>query len=143
VAADNASSNDTQVAALAAMPNSFELDSRVRCFNHTLQLSAKALLRPFNAGLGDVTEESADNVVDDLPSMEDDSDDDDDDNDDDDDDSNSNNNNNLPDVLEDDVDDGMDELDNLDADAREELLADTAALRQTVSKACKFSFSNL
>ena len=136
MAADNTSSNDTQVAALVAMPNSFELDSRVRCFNHTLQLSTKALHCPFNAGLGDVTEESANNVVDDLSSMEDDSDDDDND-DNDNDDSNSNSNNNQ-DVLEDDVDDGMDKLDNLDADTREELLADTAALCQMVSKAHKY-----
>ena len=136
MATDNPLSNDTQVAALAGMPNSFELDNHVCCFNHTLQLSAKALLRPFNAGLGDGTEDSTDNKVDDLLNMEDD-----DDDDDDDDDSNGNDNDNLPDVLKDNIDDGIDELDNLDLDAHEELLADTAALRQTVSKVCNFLFS--
>ncbi|KAI0281071.1 hypothetical protein BC826DRAFT_865523, partial [Russula brevipes] len=38
VSADNATSNDTQGEALADMHNSFELENRVRCFNHTLQL---------------------------------------------------------------------------------------------------------
>jgi hypothetical protein len=50
--ADNAASNDTQTAELSSMDNSFEAVQRIRCFNHTLQLSAKALLRPFNAALG-------------------------------------------------------------------------------------------
>ena len=34
------------------MANSFELKNCVHCFNHTLQLSAKALPHPFNTGLG-------------------------------------------------------------------------------------------
>jgi hypothetical protein len=46
---DNATSNDTQTTHLDKLPNSFEELNRVRCFNHTLQLSAKALLRPFNS----------------------------------------------------------------------------------------------
>ena len=127
--ADNAASNDTQVDALAGMANSFEVDNRVRCFNHTLQLSAKTLLRPFNAGLGEATDDDAGNV-DDLPEVErddDDNSDDDDDNDDDD----------PSDVLDlEDIDNGVDELADLGADAREELMADTAALRRTVSKVC-------
>ena len=32
---------------LAGLPNAFEEPNWVRCFNHTLQLSAKALLKPF------------------------------------------------------------------------------------------------
>jgi len=41
----------------------------------------------------------------------------------------------LPDVPDvDDIDDGVDELDALDADEREEIIADTAAVRETVSK---------
>jgi hypothetical protein len=132
VNADNASSNDTQVAALAGMPNSFELDARVRCFNHTLQLSAKALLRPFNAGFSDASEDAVPEA-DGLLDMEDD--DEDEDENEGEGDSSSNNGNNLPDVLDDDDnDDGVDELASLDLDAREEFLADTAALRQTVSK---------
>ena len=43
--------NDTQTRKLASLNNSFEMTNRVRCFNHTLQLSAKALLKPFAAAL--------------------------------------------------------------------------------------------
>ena len=83
------------------MPNSFDVANRVRCFNHTLQLSAKTLLRPFNAGLGKTTEDSNDNDTDDLLDEELD-----DDNDD-----------GLPDVPDaDDIDDGIDEMNELDAD---------------------------
>ena len=39
-------------------------------------------------------------------------------------------------VLDVDIDDGVDELDALDADKREEIIADTAAVRETVSKVC-------
>ena len=45
---DNASSNDTQTTCLAAMENSFVTSNRVRCYNHILNLVAKALLRPFS-----------------------------------------------------------------------------------------------
>jgi hypothetical protein len=125
--ADNATSNDTQGEALAEMPNSFELENRVRCFNHTLQLSAKTLLRPFNVGLGKTTEDD-DNT--DIDNLLDDNDDELDDNSDDDDEDDS-----LPDVPDvDDVDDGIDEFDALDDDEQERIIADTAAVRQTVSK---------
>ena len=59
--ADNATSNDTQSETLTEMPDSFDLENHVRCFNHTLQLSAKTLLRPFNVGLGKKTTEDGDN----------------------------------------------------------------------------------
>lgn len=49
VNADNGSANDMQTKALTTMENSFDGQNRVRCFNHTLHLSAKALLSPFNA----------------------------------------------------------------------------------------------
>jgi hypothetical protein len=126
VNADNATSNNSQGEALATMPNSFELENRARCFNHTLQLSAKTLLRPFNVGLGKTANDGDHNDVDDLP----DGDDEDEDEDEDD---------GLPDAPDTvDVDDGIDELDSLDADEREEIIADTAAVRQTVSKVCVF-----
>ena len=131
--ADNATSNDTQGKALADMPNSFKLENRVRCFNHTLQLSAKTLLRPFNAGLGKITAEDGENSnVDDLLDLDDEEDDDENEDDDMD----------LPDVFNiDDVDDGIDELDALDADAYNTVIADTAAIRETVSKLRGLSFS--
>jgi hypothetical protein len=125
--ADNATSNDTQGETLADMPNSFSLENRVRCFNHTLQLSAKTLLRPFNVGLGKTTDDGDNNDVDELLDVDDDGLDEDDDD----------NNDGLPIVLDvDDIDDGVDELDALDADEREEIIADTAAVRETVSKVC-------
>ena len=132
--ADNATSNDTQGKALADMPNSFKLENRVRCFNHTLQLSAKTLLRPFNAGLGKMTEDGDgnNNNADDLFDQDDDDDDEDDEDD----------VGGLPDIPDvDDVDDGIDELDELDADARQSIITDTAAIRETVSKLRRLSFS--
>ncbi|KAG6821805.1 hypothetical protein H0H92_000756, partial [Tricholoma furcatifolium] len=64
--ADNASSNDTQTDRLNALPNSFEAINRVRCFNHTLQLSVKALLRPFSADDDDKNDDTAN----DMPELE-------------------------------------------------------------------------
>src|SRR5271154_2741054 len=46
------------------MPNAFDEVHRVRCFNHTLQLSAKALLKPFNAGMSSNAKE--DELLDDA-----------------------------------------------------------------------------
>ena len=135
VNADNATSNDTQGEALAGMENSFVLEHRVRCFNHTLQLSAKTLLRPFNAGLGNATEDE-NNDVDDLLDLDiDDEDDEDGDNEDEDEDEDTD----MDDT--DDLDDGIDELDALDSDAREELMADTAAVRDMVTKLHHLAFA--
>ena len=55
VNADNATSNDTQTTKLDQLDNTFEKENRVRCFNHTLQLSAKALLKPFNTAFSRAT----------------------------------------------------------------------------------------
>ena len=127
--ADNATSNDTQGETLAEMPNSFELKNRVRCFNHTLQLSTKTLLRPFNAGLGKATEDGTCDDVDDLLSQGIDDNDDNDEEEDEED--------GLPVIPdEDDIDNGIDELDALDADSREAIMNDTAAVRETVTKVC-------
>ena len=126
--ADNATSNDTQGEALAKMPNSFKLENRVHCFNHTLQLSAKTLLRPFNAGLGKSTkDEDCDDLLDE---------------DDDDEDDNNDNEDGLRDTPDlDDIDDDIDKLDELDEVARENVIADTAAIRETVSKLRRLAFS--
>jgi hypothetical protein len=132
VNADNATSNDTQGETLAEMPNLFDLENRVRCFNHTLQLSAKTLLCPFNVGLGKTTEDDDNDDMDDLLDEELDDANDNDDND------------GLPDVPDvDDIDDGIDEMDELDANEQEEMLADMAAVRQTVTKVCVFMFIHL
>ena len=58
---DNAASNDTQIAKLTKLPNMFEETNHVHCFDHTLQLLAKTLLKPFNIvlanGKNDFTED--------------------------------------------------------------------------------------
>jgi hypothetical protein len=41
-----------QTEKLAGLDNAFEASNHVRCFNHTLQFSAKALLKPFHSILG-------------------------------------------------------------------------------------------
>lgn len=48
---DNVLPNDKQTTALANMKNLFDEVNCICCFNHTLQLSAKTLLRSSNAGL--------------------------------------------------------------------------------------------
>ena len=48
---DNATSNDMQITKLHQLDNTLKEENWVWCFNHTLQLSAKALLKPFNIGL--------------------------------------------------------------------------------------------
>jgi hypothetical protein len=130
--ADNTTSNNTQSTALADMANSFVLEHHIRCFNHTLQLSAKTLLRPFNTGLGKVTEDHDTNDVDDLLDLES-------DNEGDNEDDNEDDNDNFLD--EDDVDDGIDELDELDEDVQEKVMADTAAVHKVVTKLCRLSFA--
>ena len=51
VNADNTTANDMQMTKLAALDNLFEEANHVWCFNHRLQLSAKALLAPFNTAI--------------------------------------------------------------------------------------------
>ena len=141
--ADNATSNDTQTGALAFMENAFEEANRACCFNHMLQLSAKTLLKPFNAGMsptnpaleeeesGDLNNEilmllNKDAVGDDEMDGDEDSD---------------------EEVHGgEDLDDGdkpddadseePDELNQLDDQEWERVLADTLLVRQTVTKVC-------
>ena len=49
--ANNASANGMQMMKLDELDNSFNKENHVRCFNHTMQLSAKALLKPFTSRL--------------------------------------------------------------------------------------------
>jgi hypothetical protein len=125
---DNASSNDTQAKKLASLKTSFEIDNRIRCFNHTTQLSAKALIRPFNAGMASagtaLDEDEAEAILDDLD-VDDAASENEDDNDKDSD---------GADDGEDDVDDGIDELEALSDEEREEIIADTAVVRFAVTK---------
>jgi len=132
--ADNATSNDTQGETLTKMPNSFKLENRVCCFNHTLQLSAKTLLCPFNAGLGKTSEDGDNPDIDDLlnSGMDDEEEDEDDED----------KNEDLPGVPDlNDIDDGIDKLDELDADEHEGIIADTAAVHETVTKFHHLAFT--
>jgi hypothetical protein len=69
--ADNATSNDSQTTALAQMKNTFEEVNHACCFNHMLQLSAKTLLKPFNAGMSStkvvLEDEESGNFDDEMP----------------------------------------------------------------------------
>jgi hypothetical protein len=129
ISGDNATSNNTQTTALAKMDNSFEEVHRVRCFNHTLQLSSKALLKPFNVGiLGEPGDEPIDGEEDNMPLLEDvDGEDE------------TQSDADGTDEFEDDTgteDDGIDELEALTEQERSRLLAETAAVRTMVTKVC-------
>lgn len=134
--ADNATSNDTQTSALAQMENTFEEANRVRCFNHTLQLSAKTLLKPFNVGMSStkavVEEEESNNFGDEMLTPLDDQAKDDDKGS-----GDENGDGSVEDLGSDEEpaeNDEDDELNQLDDQQREELLQDTAVVRHTVTK---------
>jgi len=80
VNADNTTSNDMQTTKLNQLDNTFDKDNWVWCFNHTLQLSAKALLKPFNIGPSGKTTDNDDEITQDddgnLATFEDDDEDD-------------------------------------------------------------------
>jgi len=123
--ADNASANDTQTTALATLDNAFEEEAHVRCFNHTICLSAKAFLKPFNSALGaaaDIEDCLAD--ADEIAFDEEDDEEGEDEEDD-----------------EPDVDDGIDELEALDELARDTLIVDTNNVRSVITKVRQLSFA--
>jgi hypothetical protein len=103
------------------LENAFNEENRVRCFNHTTQLSAKTLLKPFNAGLASGKSDDGDIGADSLPPLEDLEDDDE-------------NDDNSGEPVEDDVEDDVDELEELSEEDRDKILTETAAVRETVSK---------
>jgi hypothetical protein len=129
---------------LAGLENSFRSVNRVRCFCHTLQLSAKAFLKPFQA---EKKKNASDDDSDDAQDGDDDQDcvaSEDIDTPDD---------SSLPDLLDpsdsdeegeldddesiaDDVEDDIDELEALDAEDQEKVIEDTAAVRKTITKVC-------
>jgi len=126
--ADNASSNNTQTTKLNKMGNSFDEENRVCCFNHTLQLSAKSLLKPFNTTLSQkATDDNNDD--DDLTAQDHDAnqvilaaDEEEDGGDEEEAD------------LEDDIDDEHDKLQALSEDQQKQVLEDTAVVCETVTK---------
>jgi hypothetical protein len=127
--ADNASANDKQTTKLSSLNNSFKEEYRARCFNHTLQLSAKTLLKPFNTALSKVADEVdiGDEDDDDPPILADP-----------DVEGEEEGNDDEEDEEKDDDDDGVDELETLSEEERTEVLEDTAAVRATVTKVCDY-----
>ena len=121
---DNAMSNDKQTKFLNALPNSFNQFNRVCCFNHTMQLSTKALLKPFSGPAVtddddlDVNAASTDDD-DDLPALEDLEDD-------------------SRDENNDDKEEEEDVLEILDAEEREALLENTAIVQMTLDKVSQY-----
>lgn len=111
--------NNTQTRKLASLDNSFDVVNHVQCFNHTLQLATKALLKPFVAGLS--SDEEADGP---LPLLDDDID--------------------LESSLAEsdgvDVDDNFDELEMLPDIDHDLLISDTTAIKATIAKVGFFYF---
>jgi len=118
VNADNVTSNDTMTTHLDGMSNAFDETNRVRCFNHTLQLSAKTLLRPFNIG---ISRGKAEDVADSCDGVYDEKESDDGDGDD-------------EDKPNDYAESSEDVLADLDPDQRAELMEGTATVRNVVTK---------
>jgi hypothetical protein len=135
---DNATSNDKQTTRLHRLPNAFEAINRIRCFNHTIQLSAKALLCPFTSTIVSDAHDSteANNLPDDdsdIPDLIDDEEDQDEDEGD-----GSNVGDNEDDDEDEDGDDDDDDntFETLSDEEREQLINDTAAVRTTLDKVC-------
>ena len=132
VNADNVTANDMQTTKRAALDNSFEEANHVQCFNHTLQLSTKALLASFNTAISqaaawdnEMPEDDGDELI-----LEDNIYDD-----------NDNDNNSEEDVNEEDEEDGIDELEDMSDAEWESVLDSTAEVCETVTKVhLAFSF---
>ena len=130
VDANNASTNGMQTTKLDELDNSFNKENCICCFNHTMQLSAKALLKPSTSVLsGKQTndDEMANTEIEDPDGllMEEDNDNEDE----------VNVKNGVTNHgEEDDFDDSIDELAELGEDKQTRLLEEIAAVCQAVSK---------
>jgi hypothetical protein len=127
--------NDTQATELAAKNNSFDDESHIRCFNHTMQVSVKALLKPFHKGITNADDKDAiDNLIAEDNVVVDDTQDDDMflqlDNEDD----------QEVDGVDDEQCDAVDEMADLDEEEHEKLLEDTAVVRETIAKVHMWHF---
>ena len=113
---------------LATLKNSFEEEHRGRCFNHTLDLFAKALVKPFNPVLSGKAPDDVADLDEDMPTLEDPESEDD-----------SDNGDELEDLDElaslNDAEDSHDELEELDEVEWEDLLERTTVVRESVTKA--------
>jgi hypothetical protein len=127
---DNTSSNDTQVAELQKKNNSFNASNHVRCFNHTIQLSCKALLKPFTFCITSSTTDD-DNMLG-LEAIEDD---------------NENESEDEGEELacntDDDMDDDINELDALSEEEQAAFAEVTMAVKEAVTKVRTLPFMHM
>jgi hypothetical protein len=126
VNADNATLNDMQTIKLDQLDNTFDKENQVRCFNRTLQLSAKALLKPFNIGLsGNATDDNNEIAQDnnsDLGMLEDEEQD------------KGSEKDKKEQIEKEDAEDNIDELKDLSEDEQKWVLEETAVVCETVTK---------
>jgi hypothetical protein len=106
---------------LDELPNTFEEVNRVRCFNHTMQLSAKGLLKSFYSAGSIETGDETEYGDDDMPALEtiDDE---------------EEESAGDPDADDDDEEEEEDPLGALDDNEREELINNTEDVRTTLNK---------
>ena len=118
-------SNNKQTSVLAGLPNAFEEPNWVWCFNHTLQLSAKALKPFYSARLLDTNDDiNSDDGILVLQAADDKEEDNEDENE---------------DGMDDDEDkEKEDPFTILDNDEREILIQNTEAVHTTLMKVCTF-----
>ena len=137
VNADNAKSNDTQTKKLNTLDNSFEESNHDRCSNHTMQLSVKTLLAPFNTALSknrmqdNQMPEGANN---DNMSLEHIEEEDDNDND---------KGEEEKEEEKDDKNDSIDELEELSESKQSQLLVNTAIVHEMVTKVSYYEAKNV
>jgi hypothetical protein len=114
------------------LPNSFEKMNHVQCFNHTMQLSVKALLELFVMATENSDDQDADSsdmpLFEDIEEGEEGEDKHDDDTEEVDEDNNDDDNDND--------NDKEDPFDKLDPEAKAQLMEDTQAVRTTLNKVC-------
>jgi hypothetical protein len=127
---DNASSNDTQVAELQKKNNLFDASNHVRCFNHTIQLSCKALLKPFTSCITSSTTDD-DNMLD-LEAIEDNNEDESEDK-----------GEELACNMDDDMDDDINELDALSGEEQAAFVEATMAVKEAVTKVRTLPFMHM
>jgi hypothetical protein len=116
---------------LDELPNTFDELNRVRCFNHTIQLSAKGLLKPFYSVRSIETDnetEYGDDSVLSLQALDDEE-------------KSEGEGEDDPNADNDDKDEDEDPLGALDDDEREELINNTKAVCTTLNKVCLSPFS--
>ena len=133
---DNVTSNDTQVAELHIKDNSFDASNHVCCFNHTIQLSCKALFKPFTSSIASSTTDNDDML--DLMGTEDNDEDDNEDED-----EGKELACNMDDDTDNDTDNDINELDALSMEEQANFLEATEAVKEAVTKVRMLPFMHM